>query len=243
VVEGRTKSAEQQQLTGQQGSRISALISADQDTQSAITLPTAIADANASPGTQIGDKHSNPDAAGLHMSRQRINRIFTGPRHKSNKLLTSTIDRRVLRVHTIQVHHSTCEMDSHAETCVAGPNTVILEYTDQMVSVSAFSDLTGEQLSPVVITKWGRFSVRVHKQVSPSCIHPLGVDTDAKWACAPIWLQIGACSLQFGWIPLFVTVFHAKWGWANWGYGDQLLCCKLGLRCTLGSGLLFGAAP
>jgi hypothetical protein len=39
-----------------------------------------------------------------------------------------------------QVHHSTCELDSHADTCVAGPNTVILEYTDQMVSMSAFSD-------------------------------------------------------------------------------------------------------
>ena len=92
VVEGRAKSAEQQQLTGQQESRISALISADQDTQSAITLPTAIADANASPGTQIGDKRSNPDAAGSHMSRRRINRIFTGPRHKSNRPLTSVTD-------------------------------------------------------------------------------------------------------------------------------------------------------
>jgi len=140
VIEGRAKSAEQQQLTGQQGSRISALISADQDMQSAITLPTAIADVNASPGTQIGDKRSNPDAAGSHMSRRRINRILTGPRHTSNRPPTSAMDRRVLNVHTNQVHHSTCELDSHADTCVAGPNTVILEYTDQMVSVSAFSD-------------------------------------------------------------------------------------------------------
>ncbi len=31
-------------------------------------------------------------------------------------------------------------LDSHADTCVAGSNCVILESTNQMVSVSAFSD-------------------------------------------------------------------------------------------------------
>ncbi len=36
--------------------------------------------------------------------------------------------------------HSTCELDSHADTCVAGPNCIILEYTDQVVNVSAYSD-------------------------------------------------------------------------------------------------------
>jgi hypothetical protein len=140
VIEGRAKSAEQQQ-TGQQGSRISALISADQDSQSAITLPIAIADANAtSPGTHTGDKRSNPDAAGSQMSRQRINRVMTGTRHKLDQIPTSPINRCVQRVHTDQVHHSTCELDSHADTCVAGSNTIILEYTDQVVSISAFSD-------------------------------------------------------------------------------------------------------
>jgi len=84
VVEGCAKSAEQQQQAGQKGSCISALITADQDVQYAFTLPTAIADANAvSTSSQIGDKRSNPDIAGSHMSRRRINRIATGPRHKT----------------------------------------------------------------------------------------------------------------------------------------------------------------
>jgi hypothetical protein len=33
-----------------------------------------------------------------------------------------------------------CELDSHADTCVAGSNCVILEETNQTVSVSAFTD-------------------------------------------------------------------------------------------------------
>jgi hypothetical protein len=33
-----------------------------------------------------------------------------------------------------------CELDSHADTCVAGANCVILEVTNQTVNVSAFTD-------------------------------------------------------------------------------------------------------
>jgi hypothetical protein len=33
-----------------------------------------------------------------------------------------------------------CELDSHADTCMAGANCVVLETTDQRVSVSAFMD-------------------------------------------------------------------------------------------------------
>lgn len=33
-----------------------------------------------------------------------------------------------------------CELDSHADTCVAGSNCVVLEYTGQKVRVSPFSD-------------------------------------------------------------------------------------------------------
>jgi len=38
-----------------------------------------------------------------------------------------------------EVVHAACELDSHADTCVAGPNCRIIELTDQVVSVSAFS--------------------------------------------------------------------------------------------------------
>jgi hypothetical protein len=32
------------------------------------------------------------------------------------------------------------ELDSHADTCVAGANTRVMDYTDTKVSVSPFSD-------------------------------------------------------------------------------------------------------
>ena len=32
-----------------------------------------------------------------------------------------------------------CEMDSHADTCVAGVNCVVLEYTRRMAEVEAYS--------------------------------------------------------------------------------------------------------
>jgi hypothetical protein len=132
VIEGRAKSAEQQQ-----GSRISTVISTDQDIQSAVTLPTTIANSNILiPDASAGDKRSNLDAAGSHMSRRRINRVTTGSRHKTDRLTS----RHIYKTRTDGIHHATCELDSHADTCVAGPNTTIIEYTDQMVTVSAFSD-------------------------------------------------------------------------------------------------------
>jgi hypothetical protein len=35
--------------------------------------------------------------------------------------------------------HGTCGLDSHANKSVDGPNCIVLEYTDQVTSVSAFS--------------------------------------------------------------------------------------------------------
>ena len=39
-----------------------------------------------------------------------------------------------------QVISGLCELDSHADTCVAGANCVILEVTNHTVNVSAFTD-------------------------------------------------------------------------------------------------------
>ncbi len=39
-----------------------------------------------------------------------------------------------------KIVHGTCELDSHADTSVAGPNCVVLEFTEQVVNVSAFSE-------------------------------------------------------------------------------------------------------
>ena len=51
------------------------------------------------------------------------------------------MDRKLSATVTNNVTHAKCELDSHADTCVAGPNCIILEYTDQLVNVSAFTDI------------------------------------------------------------------------------------------------------
>jgi hypothetical protein len=68
--------------------------------------------------------------------RSRINRVTTSAR----KWMTSTMSRQVYRIRTDTVQLGTCELDLHADTCVAGPNTVVIEYTDQAVSISAFTN-------------------------------------------------------------------------------------------------------
>jgi hypothetical protein len=37
------------------------------------------------------------------------------------------------------INHGSYELDSHADTCLASLNTVVIEYTAQIVNVSAFS--------------------------------------------------------------------------------------------------------
>ena len=41
------------------------------------------------------------------------------------------------------IYHGKCEMDSHADTIVAGKNCVVLNYTGKECDVSAFSDKCG----------------------------------------------------------------------------------------------------
>ena len=50
-----------------------------------------------------------------------------------------------------KVFHGACELDSHADTCVAGPNCIVLEYTNQSVNVAGFShDYESIQDVPIV---------------------------------------------------------------------------------------------
>lgn len=53
-----------------------------------------------------------------------------------------TVNRRdVFQVHdTSSIIHSNCVLDSNADTCVAGSNCIIIEYTDQVTNVSAFTN-------------------------------------------------------------------------------------------------------
>ena len=83
----------------------------------------------------VGDKRPNTDSAGSFMSRRRINTCITTTRTRSR--IISQVQKSST---SNDIHHSTCELDSHADTLVAGPNCIILEYTEQVVNVSAFSE-------------------------------------------------------------------------------------------------------
>jgi hypothetical protein len=52
-----------------------------------------------------------------------------------------------------EIIHGVCELDLHADTCVAGPNCIMLEYTNHAINVSAYSDEL-EQIkdTPIVTT-------------------------------------------------------------------------------------------
>ena len=112
----------------------------DIDTQSQITIPTALVDsqsmANISTSQASQDnKRANPESAGSAISRRRLAAISSSIRKHttSHRQVSNATSNRN------SVIHRTCELDSHADTCVAGPNCVILEYTDLTASVSAFS--------------------------------------------------------------------------------------------------------
>jgi hypothetical protein len=106
----------------------------DADAQLAITIPTTVLTPTNPDTTGTGDKCSNPESAGSFMSRQHFNKIVSGLRR-------SNVDRGINQVHTYQeLIHSNCELDSHADTCVAGPNCFVIEYTDQVTNLSSFSN-------------------------------------------------------------------------------------------------------
>ncbi len=113
--------------------------SQDVDIQSAVTLPTALTDqqANLIPSSVLSqdEKRSNTENAGSNMSRRRLNVI------NSSKRTISQVVMRGAMSELDNIVHRTCELDSHADTCVAGPNCIIIEYTDQLVNISAFTDI------------------------------------------------------------------------------------------------------
>jgi hypothetical protein len=84
----------------------------------------------------VGDKRPNTDSAGSYMSRRRINTCITTQRSKSR----SVSQVKKSSYNNKKIIHGTCELDSHADTSVAGPNCIVLEYTDEVVNVSAYSE-------------------------------------------------------------------------------------------------------
>jgi len=117
----------------------------EDDVTSAITMSTA---GNANPVTaQQTPTRQTADAsmAGQSMSRrQRINALFTSPR-VHNVFQVQSEATYVMRA-------ANCELDSHADTSVAGPSFVVLEYSDMTCNVSPFAK-TYETKTNVPIVK------------------------------------------------------------------------------------------
>jgi len=137
VAEGRKRSAEQQQAQGT-GVAVSQVITTNQqdpqDVQSVITM-----------GTQgQNSQRADTETAGSAMTRRRLMALTSGVR------IPIASNRSVMQVQQT-MESSTCELDSHADTCVAGPNCIIIERTGFTVNVTGFSNKQGSfQDVPIV---------------------------------------------------------------------------------------------
>jgi hypothetical protein len=133
VIEGRKRSAEQQSQSQNTNPRNINAITTDsnqigQEDASAVTLDTEVRTRQ----QQTVDTSN----AGQSMSRQRLNAIKSSQRTPAK----SDMPRIVSRISSsTEIYHGFCELDSHANTCVAGPNCIILEYTDETCNVSPFA--------------------------------------------------------------------------------------------------------
>jgi hypothetical protein len=137
VREGRKRSAEQQSQTPTT-INVSQVTTTEPDMQSTLTTPTAVV------------RRVDTENAGSAMTRRRINAITTGAR--GNR----TGNRMISQVHLKEdekVCFSTWELDSHADTCVAGPNCCVLEDTGYTVNVTGFSDKLQGVVADVPIVK------------------------------------------------------------------------------------------
>jgi hypothetical protein len=72
------------------------------------------------------------------MSRRKLNAL-TSSKQTHHPRNISHVSYKHYQDHK-KVVSGMCELDSHADTCVAGANCVILEETNQLVNVSAFSE-------------------------------------------------------------------------------------------------------
>ena len=155
VIEGRLKSAEQSQQgqgrAGTGGTRQIATVSTedgsttfiDQSDQTqtqggnTMGMDRALLQGTLQGSAAVGDKCPNTDSAGSYMSRRRTSKMVSSVRSEQRNV--SQVKVRQYNNHS-EVISGICELDSHADTCVAGANCVILEVTNQTINVSAFTD-------------------------------------------------------------------------------------------------------
>ena len=73
------------------------------------------------------------------IDKDSITVIFSTPSDVQVKPMHRYIDlRRIMSATSIEKLIACCELDSHADTCVARANTLIVETTDQKVYVYGF---------------------------------------------------------------------------------------------------------
>ncbi len=98
----------------------------------------------------IGEKRSNSESAGSQMSRRRVNALVTTNRTSHPWNISRIAYRQYQSIdNTIT---GTSELDSHADTCVAGANCVIIEETHQTEDVSAYSEELGTLKNIPIVT-------------------------------------------------------------------------------------------
>jgi Reverse transcriptase (RNA-dependent DNA polymerase) len=86
---------------------------------------------------------------GMVRSRGRRPRVAA---FRSFHRRNATPSRKVAKVRRRDPVYSTCDFDSHADTCVVGANFEVLEFTNRVCSVSGFSDDYGTQEDVPIVT-------------------------------------------------------------------------------------------
>lgn len=113
VTEGRKRSAEQQQNTGVSASQVITNQQVPPDGQSVITMGTQ------NQGSVQGSQRADTESAGSAMTRRHLMVLSSSVR------VPISSNRSIMQVRQV-ASSSTCELDSHADTCVAGPNCIIV---------------------------------------------------------------------------------------------------------------------
>jgi len=163
VIEGREKSAQQQTQSKQGGrggggtSRQIAMLATSAEADPLATDTTtintnmdhAVLQGALQGSAAVSEKRANTEAAGSQMSRRRINKVVSSVRLQHRNI--SKMTYRQVHSHD-DVRTGSCELDSHADTCVAGSNCVILEVTNQTVNVSAFTEAHGVMQDIPIVT-------------------------------------------------------------------------------------------
>lgn len=97
----------------------------DQDAASAITSPHTMMEPSILQGTiqgsaTMGNKCPNTDSVGSQLTQKWLD-VLTSSKRSTMRNISRITSRQIPEV----ANHGTCELDSHADTCVAGSNCIV----------------------------------------------------------------------------------------------------------------------